>query len=279
MEETLQTNQPAEEAATTPQTQPEETAAGAEEQNARQLADNEPENTAEPDGEGTTPPPAEPQEPETEPAPVTIPVRYNHEDRELTLEEATRYAQLGLQQDAQLQRLNRLAADNAKTLQQLIGDLEQSYREQVYAGLLEECGGNEAVARRLLDAEMKEKDAAYATRQQEAAKSAEDAKAARQEKLAGELQELMDEFPERVKAARDVPQSVYADAQKNGRSLLDAYLRYDRAEAKKVNAAKAAAASAAESTAGSQRDTAPAQSPNPFMDALARGMKAGLRGK
>lgn len=150
MEETLQTNQPAEEAATTPQTQPEETAAGADEQNARQLADNEPENTAEPDGEGTTPPPAEPQEPETEPAPVTIPVRYNHEDRELTLEEATRYAQLGLQQDAQLQRLNRLAADNDKTLQQLIGDLEQSYREQVYAGLLEECGGNEAVARRLL---------------------------------------------------------------------------------------------------------------------------------
>ena len=139
----------------------------------------------------------------------------------------------------------------------------------------------EAIGRKrgMLDAEMKEKDAAYATRQQEAAKSAEDAKAARQEKLAGELQELMDEFPERVKAARDVPQSVYADAQKNGRSLLDAYLRYDRAEAKKVNAAKAAAASAAESTAGSQRDTAPAQSPNPFMDALARGMKAGLRGK
>lgn len=131
---------------------------------------------------------------------MTIPVRYNHEDRELTLEEATRYAQLGLQQDAQLQRLNRLAADNDKTLQQLIGDLEQSYREQVYAGLLEECGGNEAVARRLLDAEMKEKDAAYATRQQEAAKSAEDAKAARQEKLAGELQELMDEFPERDKS-------------------------------------------------------------------------------
>lgn len=257
----------------------------AEEQTTEQPADGQAEEQAaeqrsnadggeEPEASGEE---AEAEEPEEETFPPTIPVRVGDEERALTAEEASRYAQLGLQSEETYTRIQRIAAGFGKSATQMLDDLENAGREQLYNRLLEECGGNEEIARRLLTVEMNERNAAYERQQTEAREADKTAHQRQQERLAEGLREVMEEFPEEIRKAADVPKSVYADAMKNGRSLLDAYLRYQRSEGKKAAAAQKAKENAAAASVGSRQDTAPQDNPDPVLAALERGLGAALR--
>ena len=94
-----------------------ESAAAAEETTAAPTEETVTEDAA-PADESTTSPaedaPAETQEAEA-PA-FVLPVKVNHEERELTLEEATRYAQLGIAQEPVIARMKRIATDCGKSL-------------------------------------------------------------------------------------------------------------------------------------------------------------------
>jgi len=65
-----------------------------------------------------------------------------------------------------------------------------------------------------------------------------------------------EEIPE-IGEFATIPRDVVNDAVRNGRHLLDAYLRYQRRESKKIEQNRAAQASAQAASTGSLTDTPP----------------------
>ena len=198
--------------------------------------------------------------------PITIPIQYNHESRELTLE--------GLKFDEvspTLEKIRFLATANGKSMQEMVDALVESQDKQLYSSILAECDGNEALANRLFDAEKLKRQTAAESAQKEAAAAQEKEKADLAKRLADEFVELQQEFPELAEFSA-VPKSVL-DAAVKGKNLTDAYLRYQRAESKKVSAAKATQEQAAKASAGSQAEGA-GETTNPTIDAMLAGVWA-----
>ena len=206
--------------------------------------------------------------------PITIPIQFNHESRELSLEEAQSLAQKGLKFEElspTLEKIRFLAAANGKSMQEMVDALAESQDKQLYQSILAECDGNEALANRLFDAEKLKRQTAAESAQKEAAAAQEKEKADLAKRLADEFVELQQEFPELAEFSA-VPKSVL-DAAVKGKNLTDAYLRYQRAESKKVSAAKATQEQAAKASAGSQAEGA-GETTNPTIDAMLAGVWA-----
>ena len=193
--------------------------------------------------------------------PITIPIQFNHESRELSLEELS----------PTLEKIRFLAAANGKSMQEMVDALAESQDKQLYQSILAECDGNEALANRLFDAEKLKRQTAAESAQKEAAAAQEKEKADLAKRLADEFVELQQEFPELAEFSA-VPKSVL-DAAVKGKNLTDAYLRYQRAESKKVSAAKATQEQAAKASAGSQAEGA-GETTNPTIDAMLAGVWA-----
>ena len=205
--------------------------------------------------------------------PIVIPVRYNHESRELTLEEAQALAQKGLKFDElspTLDKIRYLAAANQKSVQEMVDALVDGQDKQLYQSILEECGGNEALAKRLYEAEKDKWSARYANVREEEAKAPEKDKAGLTERLANEFVELKADFPD-VAEFKQVPQPVVDMAVNKGISLTDAYLRYQHANARKASAAKAAQEAASKASPGPQAAGA-GETTNPTIDAMLAGV-------
>lgn len=95
-----------------------------------------------------------------------VQIRYNHETRRISLKEAQVLAQKGLKFDElspTLDKLRYLAAANNKSLPDMVDALAQSQDQQLYRSLMQECGGNEALAKRLYQAEKDKWNARFAT--------------------------------------------------------------------------------------------------------------------
>lgn len=243
--------------------------------------DTQPEQQPVEGGEGTTPPPATdetPAQPTEEVTPVTIPVRFNHEDRELTVEEATTFAQKGMAYDQitpTLEKIRMLAAGCGKSMEEMVDALVEASDNNLRAQLLQEAGGNQNVADRLYELEKGKRQAAYANRRQAEAQAETDARHQLDERLAEEFGELQAEFPE-LTDFKAVPKEVVSEAIKKKITLYDAYLRYERKNAKAAaqNASQQAAAAAA--STGSRADNAPASVEDPLIEAMLRGVQAAL---
>ena len=72
------------------------------------------------DGEGTTPP----SEAAEEATPITVPVRYKHESRALTLDEASAWSQKGMCYEPVYEDLRRLAVTMGKSVQEFVETLK-----------------------------------------------------------------------------------------------------------------------------------------------------------
>ena len=93
-----------------------------------------------------------------------------------------------------------------------------------------------------------------------------------QDRLASEFIQLQQEFPN-LSDFSAVPKEVMEEAVRDNRHLLDAYLRYERREAKKIEKNTAAQAAAAAASAGSQADRPPV-GVNPAVAAAMRAVDA-----
>ena len=239
-----------------------ETAEPAVQQDPIETADREPAAPAPEGAPDGAPAAGEAAKPDTG---ITIPIRYNHQDRTLTLEQAQALAQKGLKFDELapvLDRLKTLAAAGGKSVPELVDSLAEEHRQRLYQSLLEECGGNEALAGRLLEAEKLRQQALFADKQ------AAD-KDALLRRLADEFVGLQKEFPQLTRFG-DLPRTVVEMAA-GGMPLLDAYLRHQHSEHKKVAAAREAAQRAAQASAGSQAAGA-GETANPTIEALLAGI-------
>lgn len=193
---------------------------------------------------------------DTDSAPF-LSVRYNHEDRELTQAEAQSYAQRGIQAEPLMADLRYLAAqDGHKSVKEFLETLkkaaEDSRMENIRGQLVDE--DNEDLINAIYSAEVsKIKNAAGVIEADE-----QKAFAAEYEnehtRLADEFIALQKEFPE-LKEFKEVSKSVLQLAQKEKISLLDAQLRFNHAENKKIKEAEQSAAAAAESSTGSMQSS------------------------
>ena len=148
--------------------------------------------------------------PESNPE-ITVPVKYNKEIRELSLEEAGTLAQKGLKFEAiesDFLALKELASSENKSVPKFISHLAESKRLALKEELLEKCGGNEEMAERILNLEGKEKKEL-------------------------DLNEVYEAFDD-IKCPEDLPAEVLEKVTLKGTNALDEYLRYLLSQKKKT---------------------------------------------
>ena len=134
---------------------------------------------------------------------VVIPVKFNKETKNLTAAEAATLAQKGMKYEMienDYQKLKNLAAKSKKSVPMYISELQEREIAARREELLKECGGNEALADRVMELENAEPQ--------------DDG-----------LDELREYFPT-VKSLDDLPRAVVESARLKGENLLNAYLKF-----------------------------------------------------
>lgn len=200
-------------------------------------------------------------------------VRYNHENKGLSQTEAQSFAQKGMQAEPLMADLRYLAAqEGAKSVKDFIDSLKTSAdnarRENIKNQLVDE--GNEELLNSIFTAETAKLLTAAGVIEQNEAKAFADEYDNENTRIADEFLALKAEFPE-FKEIKDVPQSVLHIAFKNKISLLDAHLRFQHAENKKIKQAEQSAAAAKISSTGSM-GSENTDTSTPALEAMRRGV-------
>ncbi len=133
-----------------------------------------------------------------------VPVKFNKQTRELTIDEAATLAQKGMKYESiynDLERLKKIASVSGRNLSDYISVLENEQTAAHKTSLLEKCHGDEKLAEEFMSLEGKKADTVLG------------------------LDELIRNV-ESVNCADDVPEEVMQAAKLKGGNLFDEYLRY-----------------------------------------------------
>ncbi len=133
----------------------------------------------------------------------TVPVKFNKQTRELSLEEATQLAQKGLKFESiapEYEKLKSLAVNAKQSIAEYLANIEKKNRDDYRTTLLNSCN-SEQLAEKVIELELG-KQSEY------------------------NLEELKREFPN-INGIGDVPEAVLKSAELSGDSLLTAYLKFE----------------------------------------------------
>jgi hypothetical protein len=176
-------------------------------------------------------------------------IKFNHESKGLTREEAVKFAQKGMHYEGMYQNLERIADLKGVSVKELINGFETEQDEAYRQELAERFGDDEETIGIMMEHYQQGKqgkiDAAKNKRLQDEAAAEESINT----RLANEFIELQKEFPE-LKEFADLPESVRRAASE-GKDLTHAYLLHQHQENKKIAAAKASESKAAAQSTGS----------------------------
>lgn len=226
----------------------------------------------------TEPAPTTVTEPAAPVIPQTIKVRFNHEERELSFDEAARYAQMGMNYDKLQERINGFEAQNAKTnrlaknlgyadANEMIAAAEQNYYNRRVKELMDD-GNTEAMAKFLVDQQIAK--AAEAEKQVQQPQE-QPTPAPRTTTFTPERKAELDEFVRAYPGVTKLPDEVIA-ANKSGVRLLVAYERFKNKAALDELAIlrqnQAAAARAPVSGVTGKAAAQPPQADDPFLKGL-----------
>lgn len=159
---------------------------------------------------------------------IKIPIKFNKEIRQLDISEATTLAQKGMKFDLisdDYERLRHLAQKSGNSVSDFITKLQSRETELRRKEILEECGGNEKIAERLMRAE----EIPLAT---------------------DGFEEVKAYFPQ-IKQISDLPQEVVEKATLTGENLLNCLLRHNLEAENRVRALKGEERAAAQASVGS----------------------------
>lgn len=197
----------------------------------------EPEDTFEPEEEAPTEPVAEDTKPEEEqPTPQKLKIKFNHEEREIDLEEAAALAQKGMNYDKAVERASQEAAQKARD--SLIADMGYTWNGKA---ITTEAEYKQAMAEQKIIEQYKDRDLPDEVIQEllESRRDREERKREKAEKEAEEKQlasfnEFFDYFKDVNERAFDpqkdtIPPEVKAAVDK-GESLKHAYMEYHNKE-------------------------------------------------
>jgi hypothetical protein len=153
---------------------------------------------------------------DTTPNVAVVPIKFNKEVRNLTIDEASVLAQKGLKFDTiqkDYELLRQLAVEKNMSVSSFLKSLQDEEENRRLISLTEKCGGDGELAAHILELEKGKKTENF------------------------DLAELMEYFPN-IKSADMLPSQVLENAALSGRNLLDEYLRYSRKEKLKVKEAE-----------------------------------------
>ena len=176
--------------------------------------------------------------------PWSLGISYNHEDFELTKDEAVRLSQLGKHYEDKIKStfdsLDYLAALRGKTPKEYIDELITATDDMYRQELIEQLGeGNEHIEE-LVALRREKNDKTYQAvkkeREDKENKAREDAETNTNTRLAEQFEKLKSVFPA-YESISDIPASVFKAAVKSG-DLEKEVLRFHFAEQKKVEEAK-----------------------------------------
>jgi len=185
--------------------------------------------------EPTEPTPTEPTEPEAPPMPK-VKVKFNHEEKELTLEEAAILAQKGMNYDKVQSQLQQFQSDPRLSFVEEIakeyGMTPDEYIQAVKADR-EQQKLNELVQQNIPEELAQE---IISNRQFREQWEAQQKQQAEERKKDADLNEFLDVFKQNNGRAYDpdkdnLPDSVWEDVA-NGKSLADAYTRHENQQLK-----------------------------------------------
>jgi len=169
---------------------------------------------------------------------ILVPVKFNKETRNLTLEEAAELAQKGLKFEMiekDYKALKELAQEQGQSVPKFLETIRENFLNHKKTELTEKCGGNTEIAEHILALEKNNSpDNGFA--------------------------ELKEYFPE-IKTPSDLPEKVLNSAALKGTLLLDEYLRYLLNEEKVKKESLALQKQMDKSSTGSLSNRSGAQSP------------------
>lgn len=167
-----------------------------------------------------------------------VPVKFNKEMRNITVEEASCLSQKGLKYDAispQWEKLRLFAKQENMSTADFLNALEKKRTEKRIEELTQQCGGNSEMAHRIFSLEGNS-----------------------EEELRG-LKDFREYFPE--KSTDSLPTEVIDRARENNSNLLDEYLRYKARQDALKYAEEKQKRENIQSSVGSQKDSGLSRSP------------------
>jgi hypothetical protein len=182
-------------------------------------------------------------------------IRYNHESKGLTRDEAVTLAQKGMHYEGTYKTLERVAALKGQSVKDFLSGIETAQDETYRQGLVEKFGDDEDTVNKMMELyqinKQKTLDEAATKRQEEETRAEQSVN----ERLAAEFTEMKNgDFPELTDFA-SLPSEVKRAAME-GMSLSHAYLKFMHQENKKIAAQKASEEAAAKKSTGSMGDNA-----------------------
>ena len=179
-------------------------------------------------------------------------IRYNHESKGLTRDEAVTLAQKGMHYEGTYKTLERVAALKGQSVKDFLSGIETAQDEAHRQGLVEKFGDDEDTVNKMMELyqinKQKTLDAAALKREEEKTQAEQTVN----ERLAAEFTEMLGEFDGLTDFA-SLPSEV-KQAAMEGMSLSHAYLKYLHRENKKIAAQKVSEEAAAKKSTGSMAD-------------------------
>lgn len=252
---------------TQPQVETEETTATEPETEVAEATaeDTTPAETEDADADGAVIP--EDEEP-------LITVKYDKQARLLSRKDAVNYAQKGMKYDSitpQLEKLKFVAFSEGKTFAEFVDAIFDQNKESTMAELIDQCCGNEDLAKELFESRLDKNQTAYKDFKEAEQQAETETEEAVIQRLADELAAVREEFPEVTEYSK-LPKSVIREADEKGIPLLDAYLRFLHREQRKSEVVKSQQAAAAKASVGAQSSTEGNETRDPAIAAMMKGI-------
>lgn len=176
-------------------------------------------------------------------------VKYNHEEKELTQEEARNWAQKGMHYESLYDKLDFIAAQSDISVNDLVETMVKSIETEKLEELRERYGDDEETINDLMSIYREKQKKKYDKVISERKSASEQQIESDNARIAAEFRALKAEHPELTEFS-SLPESVIK-AVSNGMSLEHAYLKHQDAERRKVAAAQENAQKASNASTGS----------------------------
>ena len=156
-----------------------------------------------------------------------VTVKYNHNEKNLSLKEAADIIQKNMCDESSIKNLQFLAANKGVTLPEFVNEIFEANEKEELMRLKEQFEGDDESYLKALNARKAKNEEAFL----EMLNSAEPADL--NKRIADEYFELIEQFPE-IKSIEDLPESVLKAAADSGKSLEYCYLLHKSKEQEKL---------------------------------------------
>lgn len=175
-------------------------------------------------------------------------IKYNHEKKGLSREEAAIWAQKGIHYEDTYNAIERYATLKGQSVKEFIKGLETTEDENYRNKLIEKFGNDEDTIGKMMELHNINKEKTLSSARESRRKAAEAEEQSTNARIAKEFTEMKAEYPELTEFTA-LPDEV-KKAAISGKSLEHAYLKHIHSENKKINAAQQQQAEAAKKSTG-----------------------------